>query len=409
MSTLTEPQLNAPTLPPSRLAPGDAARVALEGMRARPLRAVLSGLGIALGIAALVAVVGLSSSSKAQVAQELDALGTNLLTVSAGNTIGGDSAELPEESIAMVERIGPVYAAAATGSTDAYVYRNQYIDSIETGGLAVRAATLSLQDTIGLQLASGTWFNEATSAYPTTVLGAKAAEQLGITGNQLASEPQVWIGDRWFSVIGILESNGLAQEMDRSALVGWDAAKTYLSFDGAPATIYERSTEAAVEDVQAVLPATVNPEAPDEVQVSRPSDVLAAKATTDAAFTALLLGLGAVSLLVGGVGVANTMIVSVLERRQEIGLRRALGATRRHILNQFLGEAVALSLLGGIAGAILGSIVTATFAIISSWPISIPLWAIAAGLVVTVVVGIIAGILPSARAARLAPTEALSI
>jgi putative ABC transport system permease protein len=234
---------------------------------------------------------------------------------------------------------------------------------------------------------------------------------LGISAELVAATgaTQVWLGDRWFTVIGLLARSELAPELDSSALVGWSAAQQYLDFDGHPTTIYETSSDASVEAVRDVLAATVSPAAPDEVQVSRPSDALAAKAATDAAFTGLLLGLGAVSLLVGGVGVANTMVVSVLERRREIGLRRALGATRSHIRNQFLGEAVALSVLGGIAGALLGVIVTAIFATLSGWPISIPLWAIAAGLGVTVLVGVVAGIFPASRAAKLAPTTALAV
>ncbi len=399
-----------PGIEPSRLGPGDGARVAFEGMRARPMRALLSGLGIALGIAALVAVVGLSSSSKAQVNAQLSALGTNLLTVSAGSSITGNSTQLPTDSVAMVARIGPVEKAAAVGNVSAKVYRNDHIDAVETGGIGVRAATQDLQSTVGATMATGQWFNGATDKYPTTVLGATAAERLGITAELLATNQptQVWLGGQWFTVIGMLDPAPLAPEIDRAALVGWAGAQTYLNFDGHPTTIYERSTDDAVAAVQQVLPATVNPSAPDEVQVSRPSDALAAKAATDAAFTGLLLGLGAVSLLVGGVGVANTMVISVLERRQEIGLRRALGATRRHILGQFLGESVALSILGGAAGAVLGAIVTAIFATVRGWPISIPLWAVGAGLTVTVLVGVVAGIYPASRAARLSPTEALS-
>ena len=410
MSSQTDNSLSDNPMPVARLASGDSLRVALEGMRHRPLRAVLSGLGIALGIAALVAVVGLSASSKEEISRQLDSLGTNLLSVSGGSTLGGDTAELPQDAVEMVLRIGPVQTAAALGSTEARIYRNDRIEDAESGGIGVRAATESLRETIGFGLLAGRWLDPAVGEFPVTVLGVEAAQRLGISPQLVEeSSPQVWLGDRWFTVIGILEQSALAPELDRSALVGWTAAETYLDFDGHPTTIYERSTEESVTDVQAVLPATVSPAAPDEVQVSRPSDALAAKAATDAAFTGLLLGLGAVSLLVGGVGVANTMVVSVLERRQEIGLRRALGATRKMIRDQFLGEAVALSVIGGAAGAVIGVIVTVVFAVISSWPIAIPLWSIAAGLGVTVLVGIVAGIFPSSRAARLAPTEALSI
>lgn len=399
---------------PSRIASGDIASIAVEGLRARPMRAVLSGLGIALGIAALVAVVGLSSSSKAQVNQQLDALGTNLLTVTAGNTIGGGSAQLPVDAVGMVRRIAPVQQASAVGTTSAKVYRNDHIDANESGGISVRASSLDFPSTVSATMAAGQWLTGATQNYPVTVLGSVAADRLGITASAVTAglssghPVQIWLGGRWFSIVGVMKPSALAPELDRSAMVGWPAAKTYLQFDGHPTTIYERSTDESVSQVQSILAATVDPSAPEQVQVSRPSDTLAAKAATNETLTALLLALGAVSLLVGGVGVANTMVISVLERRQEIGLRRALGATRRHILLQFLSEAVVLSLFGGLAGAVLGAGVTAIYAISKGWPISVPLWAVGAGLLATVLVGAIAGIYPAARAARLAPTTALS-
>ena len=401
----------APNLPRAQLAPGDATRIAIEGIRARPLRAALAGLGIALGVTALVAVVGLSESSKAQINQELDALGTNLLTATAGNSFGGEQAQLPQDAVAMVERIGPVQQAAGVGNINASIYRNDKVDPIKSGGIGVNAATRSLKDTVGLVITDGQWLSAATEQFPTTVLGSTAADRLGITPELIRSTnpTQVWLGNHWFTVIGLLKPSDLTPELDSSALVGWTAAEKYLSFDGHPTTIYETSSDTSVDAVRNVLAATVSPSAPDEVQVSRPSDALAAKAATDAAFTGLLLGLGAIALLVGGLGVANTMVVSVLERRQEIGLRRALGATRRHIRNQFLGEAVTLSVLGGIAGAVLGILVTAIIATFNDWPISLPIWAIGAGLGVTVLVGIVAGIFPASRGAKLPPTAALSI
>ena len=263
-------------------------------------------------------------------------------------------------------------------------------------------------------MAAGQWLTGATQNYPVTVLGSVAAGRLGITASAVTAglrsdaPVQIWLGGRWFSIVGVMKPSALAPELDRSAMVGWPAAKTYLQFDGHPTTIYERSTDESVTEVQSILAATVDPSAPEQVQVSRPWDTLAAKAATNETLTALLLALGVVSLLVGGVGVANTVVISVLGRRQEIGLRRALGATRRHVLLQFLSEAVVLSLFGGLAGAVLGAGVTAIYAISKDWPISVPLWAVGAALLATVLVGAIAGIYPAARAARLAPTTALS-
>jgi putative ABC transport system permease protein len=380
----------------------DVLRVAGVGLRARPLRAVLSALGIAIGIAAMTAVVGISSSSRADLDRELAKLGTNLLTVAPGNTMFGDDATLPDDSVRMVSRIGPVTAVSATGTVpDTPAYRTDRIPAAETGGLSVQAAQLSLPQTVSVALASGTWLNAATARYPAVVLGAAAAQRLGTV-------PAVWIGGRWFTVIGVLQPAPLAPEIDSSVLVGWPAAARYLGFDGHPTTVYTRSADAQVEAVRAVLAATANPESPNEVKVSRPSDALAAQRATDRTFTGLLLGLGAVALLVGGIGVANTMVISVLERRAEIGLRRSLGATRGEIRAQFVTESLLLSLIGGLGGVLGGLAVTAAYAVTRSWPTVVPVWALAGGLVATVLIGGIAGLYPAIRAARLAPTEALA-
>lgn len=393
-------------LRPARLALSDRMSISFEAMTARPVRAVLSGLGIALGVAALVAVVGLGSSSKAQISQELEALGTNMLTITAGQSVFGADSALPPEAASMVARVGPVTEVSQTGSVDASVYLNEHVDPLGTNGISVLATDTGLLATLRGTMAQGSWFNEATADFPTVVLGDKAAQRLGI--GDASGAVAVRIGGTDFVVAGIMAPNALVDSLDSTALVGWDAATQWLAFDGTPTTIYERSDESLVEAVADVLPRTVNPENPDQVQVSRPSDALAAKAATDQALTALLLALGAVALLVGGVGVANTMVIAVLERRSEIGLRRALGATRRQVLGQFLTESVSLSFSGGIAGILIGTVVVAGYAANRSWPLAIPLWSIAAGLGSTLVVGAAAGIFPAARAASVDPAQALS-
>ncbi|MEU7898398.1 ABC transporter permease [Nonomuraea sp. NPDC049152] len=389
---------------PARLSLPDVFRVGASGLRARPTRVILSALGIAIGIATMIAVIGISSSSREQLLRQLDKLGTNMLTVSAGNTVFGEPAKLPVEAVDMVARIGPVSSASATGTAPATVRRTSHIDEAVTSGISVQAATTSLLTTLEGGVAKGIWLNDATSRQPAVVLGAKAAERLGITRTGV----RVWMGGRWFTVIGILNPTPLAPEIERSALVGFPVAEELLGFDGHPTTLYERSAEEAVEAVRDVLPRTVNPEHPNEVDVSRPSDALAAKAAAAGAFTNLLLGLGAVALLVGGVGVANTMVISVLERRREIGLRRSLGATRGQVRIQFLSESLLLSALGGVAGAVLGALATIGYAMSRDWPPVVPPWAIGGAVAATLVIGTIAGLYPAMRAARLSPTVALS-
>ncbi|WP_433473076.1 ABC transporter permease [Spirillospora sp. CA-142024] len=391
-------------LAPARLGANDVLRVGLGGLRARPARVFLSALGIAIGIATMVAVIGISSSSKEDLLRRLDRLGTNLLTAKPGDTLFGEKAELPETAPEMVRRIGPVTAVGATGSVEATVRRTDRIPDEVTQGIAVQAATTELLGTLDVAPASGSWLNAGTGRYPGVVLGSEAARRLGLD----RAGGQVWIGGRWFVVLGVLRPAELAPEIDRSALVGWDAAQRYLGFDGHPTTIYERSTDASVDDVREVLARTVSPERPEEVEVSRPSDALEARAAAAGAFTGLLLGLGAVALLVGGVGVANTMVISVLERRREIGLRRSLGATRGQIRVQFLAESLLLSAFGGAAGVVLGAAVTTGFALWKGWPPVVPPWALGGALAATLAIGTVAGLYPAMRAARLPPTAALA-
>ena len=399
--------MTAATIQPARMWPGDLVKVGAVGLRTRPLRAVLSALGIAIGIAAMVAVVGISASSRADLDRTLDALGTNLLTVSPGHTMLGEDAQLPTESEAMVARIAPVRSVSAIGRVpDAKVYRSSKIPAAETGGIGAYAARTSLLGTIAGKVRNGTWLNEATGRYPAVVLGAEAARRLGI--GHADPDVRVLIGGAYFTVIGILEPVALAPELDSAALIGWPAAAATLGFDGHPTTLYTRAEDAQVEAVQGVLGATANPEAPNEVDVSRPSDALAAKRAAGQAFTGLLLGLGAVALLVGGVGVANTMVISVLERRAEIGLRRSLGATRGQIRAQFLAESLLLSALGGLGGALIGAAVTGGYAGYQDWPAVVPAWALLGGVGATLVIGGLAGLYPALRAARLSPTEALA-
>jgi putative ABC transport system permease protein len=387
----------------SRLLPSDLFRLATVGLRTRRLRAVLSALGIAIGIASMVAVLGISQSSKTDLLDRLDRLGTNLLTVAPGQSFFGDNATLPASAPPAIRGMSTVESAAATTATSATLRRTDWIPEEETNGIALMAAERGLLRAAGGQMARGRFLDAATERYPTVVLGSVTARRLGI--DRLGV--QVYADGHWLTVVGIMRSVPLVPDLDRAALIGYPAAKQLFGTSRHASTVYVRANQDAVVAARNLIPQSANPEHPEEVDVSRPSDVLAARAAAKGAFTALFLGLGAVALLVGGVGIANVMVISVLERRSEVGLRRALGARRRHIGAQFFAEALLLSTLGGVAGAVLGALVTGGYAAEQGWRVVVPASAVFGGVGAALAIGAVAGLYPALRATRLSPTEAL--
>lgn len=386
--------------------PSDVLRLATAGLRTRKLRAGLSALGIAIGVAAIVAVLGLSASSQEGLVKEINRLGTNLLTVTNGQTLTGGTAELPLAAPRMIARIDGVADVESTGAVaGAAAYRNPYISPANTNGLTVQAASLGLLPVVATTVAEGRYLNAATANEPVAVLGAVAAQRLGI--DRIYPNERIWVANQWMYLSGILEPAVLASDIDSSVLIGYPAAARYFGFDGHPSTLYLRARDGRVDSVDSLLAATANPESPNEVNVSQPSVALVAQADAKSAFNGLFLGLGAVALLVGAVGVANIMIISVLERRSEIGLRRALGATQRHIRTHFLAEAVLLGLMGGAVGVAMGVAATVGYAHAKHWETVVPFEAWAGGIGAAVAIGAIAGLYPAIRAARLSPTQAL--
>jgi putative ABC transport system permease protein len=396
-------------LAPSRLLAADVLRVASVGLRTRRLRAALSALGVAIGIAAMVAVLGISDSSKAGLVAELNELGTNLLTVAPGETFSGEAAMLPAAAVRDVRNLRSVRSAAAvTSVSEASARRSPFIEAAETSGISVQAADPQLLGTLGGKMLLGRFLNAGDERYPLVVLGLVAAERLGVERLSADRRPlQVLIDDTWFTVAGVIGSLPLAPEIERAALIGYPVAKRLFATTRHASTLYVRADPERVPEADSLLGAAVNPENPEQTKVSRPSDALQARADAQSTLTAVFLGLGAVALLVGGVGIANVMVISVLERRPEIGLRRALGARAVHIGVQFLGESVLLSLLGGCAGIALGAAATAAYASAEGWILVVPVLALVGAIAIALLLGALAGLYPAVRAARLAPAAAL--
>lgn len=389
----------------SRLRAGDVARVGVSGIRARKLRATLSALGIAIGIASLVGVLGLSESSKSDLLDQLAALGTNLLVVQAGSGFGFGNSSLPESAAGMVDRVGTVEQVASTLPVDGGVYRTDFVSEGRTGGMTIIATDVTLVDALNGSMADGSFLGGPSIEYPAVVLGSEAAQRLGIA--EVGNGTMIWMAGKWVEVIGILDPFVLAPDLDRSVFISLQVAINYFGSEGIPTAMYLRVDPDWVNQTRDLLPATVDPENPEEVEVTRPSDVLEAEAAAENAFSGLFLGLGAVALLVGGIGIANVMVIGVIERRGEIGLRRSIGATRAHIRRQFLTESLILAAVGGLAGVAIGSAVTAGYSTVQGWRFIIPPIALGGGLAAALLIGAGAGIYPAMRAARMSPTEAL--
>ena len=407
--------MTAKSGPSGRLHPKDGLRVASVGLRTRPMRAALSALGIAIGTAAIVGVLGLSASSQAGLLAEIDRLGTNLLTVDAGQSLAGREAELPREAPARIAHLDDVHSVAHSAVVkDGRVYRSPLIPAGKTGGIQVRATSLDLLSVLATGVARGSWLNEGTARLPVAVLGSGAATRLGIDG--VHADQRIWLGGQWFNVAGVLLPSLLVPDIDSSALIGYPAAQQYLGYarmvngiarTGTPTAIYLRTATGSETSVQSLLARTASPQSPFEATVSQPSEVLTARAAAAGAFDTLFLALGAVALIVGAVGVANIMIISVLERRSEIGLRRALGATMGQIRTQFLAESILLAAIGGVVGIAAGAGATAVYAISKHWAIVIPAAAWSGGLAAALLIGAVAGLIPAVRASRMPPTAAL--
>lgn len=380
----------------------EAGRRAAYDLRARTARTVMSCLGVAVGVAAVVAVLGVAQTSTESLLNQLYAL-QDVLTVS-GTSLAGGSGLLPRYTLATVGRLNPVESVSGTSQLTWTVRRSPLIPTGDTAGIGVMAVSGNLAQTTGSHLLFGRELGP-NDLLPVTVLGYQAARLLGIDRHEVPC--RVWMDNRWVVVTGVLAPSPLPDVVDLSALVGYPFARAQGGTAAAFATVYVRVRPGTAGAVTNILPATIEPLSPIDVIVNQPSAAVAAQVAARSALDGLFLALVGVGMVVAGLGVANTLTIAVVERRPEIGLRRALGATRSDIGAQFLAEGVLLAAGGAVGGAMAGTLAVFGYAWYSGLVPVFPLVGIGLGSGAALIVGVIAGFYPAAKATRLPPSDVL--
>lgn len=378
------------------------------GATGRRSRTVLAALGIALGIAAYVALSGIAASNQSALLARLDALGANLQVVTPGQDAARQPIPLPQYAPRTLARQPQVERVGVFDTTpeNVRIFKNELVPKSNGNALALSVMRPGALDALGASLTQGHGIDADNEHLPVAVLGSEAAYRLGVTG----VGDRVLIDDAWYGVVGILDPVPQARSFDSSVIIGSKYAKAHYPDQaktiGRISAIYVRTKPGDAEALRRMLAHAANLTG-SGVSVNASADLSEARNTTDDSLTTLGLMIGVIALAVGGMSIANMMIVTVMERRGEIGLRRALGATPGAIRMQFVTEAAMLSAFGGLAGIGIGAGTAMAVAVSAHQPMALDWGSLPLAWCAAVLVGILAGIYPASRAARLTPTEAL--
>lgn len=388
--------------------------VVFRAMNARRLRVAMMMLGPLLGVAAIVAVIGLTESAKGDVRSALRELGTNLIVVSAppeGSSAGRGSPKLSAEAAGRVEAVSTVQQVAQQSRVwgVSVAASHQSRTALTMASLfEVWATDEALLSVAGLHLAHGRFFSrlDSESAVPVAVIGSEVAALFAVTGD---GQRAILLDGELFGVVGVLKPARALPRVNRSVFVTYGAAAAFFGDPGQPDELLVRVEDGTTEATADILPLAITYGGPGVPRVRVPSDLLEASAQVDQAFRTFLIVLSVLALSVGAIGIANVMTISVMERSVEIGIRRALGHTRRIIATQFLMESAIVGLLGGVAGVFTGIGFVAVTAAYQDWVLVLNPPAIIAGGLLSVFIATLAGVYPALRAARLEPLETLRL
>lgn len=388
----------------------DLLGVAWAGLAARRTRTLLIMLGPIVGVAAMVGAVGLTESAKGDLKATLSKLGTNLIVAKAGGTFGQQDPVFPEDAVDRARAVPTVTSAAATSELSGVIAlpSEGSAEHFEAFPVPVQAADLALPSVLQVPVRSGRWLNETDASAGTraVVLGAGLAREYGVVPGEIRT---IRLDDIDYGVVGVLGPVALDPSLDNAVFLTQWAAEHDFGTEGKPSRLYIRSEEGRTEETAAAIPTAISLGGPDEVSTEVPTDVLAASARADETLQQTALFAGLLALAVGGLGIANVMSISVIQRASEIGIRRAVGHTRSRIASQFLLEALFVGVLGGLAGAVVGVAVVYGISALAGWVVVVSYGRIPIWMGLALAVSLAAGSAPSVKAARLEPLETLRL
>lgn len=389
----------------------DLVRVAMTGLLARKIRTLLLLLGPMIGVAAIIAAVGLTDSAKGDLKAKVAELGTNLIEASASSSFGGQNPTLPEDvveralTVTTVESVAPVVELSNIIVTPYEEAREKY----ETVPIPVVAVTPELPKVLEVPLVGGRWINDfdEQAGARSAVIGVGLAREFGVLPEELRT---IDVGGYDYTVVGVLDSVQLEPGFDTAVFIPFSRAESdFLDDDILPNKIYARVDPNRVDVSADALTTAISLGGPDEVKTDVKSEALELAAQSDRQLQLIVVSMGLLAIIVGGLGIANVMSISVIQRSAEIGIRRALGHTRRIIAIQFLLEAIVVGVIGGVFGVLLGMLSIFIGSSIAGWVFVMAPWLAPAGIVLAITISVMAGLYPARRAARLEPLETLRL
>lgn len=411
---MSNERLNRKTVPKSRrLSFPDLLGESLAALVARPGRSSLTGLGTVLGVAALVATLGVSQSAAAQIGFELDALRPTSVSAAIRAPVDQSiqvSRSLPNDAVARAQRLNGVIAAATITEVlvDAFAtaHPNTAEEASDGSAIQVFAISSTLMDVIDGQLTNGIFLDllDDSTARPVAVLGPLTAQRLNMA--IVNQQPAFFVGTRPLNVIGILRDKNLPEGLADAVLISHPTAKDMFGWD-LTSRLLIRTEIGAAQHVASEIRIALSPDAPENIEVLVPREPRAVRTAVEDQVDLLIAILGGIGLLIGGLGIANVTLVSVLERTNEIGVRRALGARRSQIALQFLAESAVLGGAGGALGSSLGVGTIVTIAASRHWVPVMEAWIPFSAPLGGVVIGLLAGLYPALRAASMDAARAI--